>query len=128
MRRLIVVFILAFTGRLLAQSGDTLLAPLPIRDQFLLSNGFLFFEPEQARVLDENESQFSLIAADSNTFAKSAWINRSLTGHKERASVQAELSDSRFHLGGPIFLVVGGTPRLELQRRRGCGDNLELGL
>ncbi|HYS55403.1 MAG TPA: DUF3187 family protein [Thermoanaerobaculia bacterium] len=107
---------------------EDLLDPLPIRDQFLLSNGFFFFEPESARVLAENESVIAMSAADSNTFAKSAWISRSEFGNRGRRAALDELANSRFHLGGPVFLVDGETHRLEIAMHRGLGRNLELGV
>ena len=44
----------------------SLLNPLPVRDQFLLNNGFYFFEPEGARVLPAESwvETFSLADAD----------------------------------------------------------------
>src|SRR5919198_2388381 len=122
MQRRVALFVLAILICAVAQAQvdrDDLLAPLPIRDQFLLSNGFFFFEPEPARVLAENESIISMSAADSNTFAKSEWIARSEFGQTHRATVVDELSNSRFHLGSPVFLVDGETHRVELAMHRG---------
>src|SRR5579859_1695908 len=45
-------------------SGDALLAPLPIRDQFLLSNGLLSFAPEGPRVLDRGAWSMTFAGAD----------------------------------------------------------------
>jgi hypothetical protein len=124
-----LAFLLAFCAPLCAQDmKDALLAPLPIRDQFLLNNGFFFFEPEQARVLDENESAVTLNVSDSNTFAKSAWISMSLAGQNSRLPALDVLANSRFHLGGPLYLVDGETHRVELAMRRGFGHNLEMAL
>src|ERR1700737_2825287 len=100
MQRFASTFALALLvcGSLRAQgSGDDLRAPLPIRDQFLLSNGFFFFEPERARVLGEGESIMMFSAADSNTFAKSAWINHHAFGETTRMSAASELAASRAH-------------------------------
>jgi len=124
-----VILLLLVCAPLRAQEiKDALLAPFPIRDQFLLSSGFFFFEPEGARVLGENESLVTLNASDSNTFAKSAWISRSEFGQRGRAPALDELADSRFHLGGPIFLVDGETHRVELAMRHGFGRNFEMTL
>ena len=124
------VFIAAMTRLLCAQSNgaDALLGPLPIRDQFLLNNGFFFFIPEQSRVLPAGESAVSLTATDSNTFAKSAWITTSLAGQTSRARAVDTLANSRFHSDGPLFLVDGETHRLELSMRHGFGDQFELGV
>jgi hypothetical protein len=121
--------LLLVCGSLRAQeNGDDLRAPLPIRDQFLLSNGFFFFEPERARVLGESESVVMISAADSNTFAKSDWINRRASGETGRMSQASELAGSRLRIGAPIYLVDGETQRAELSMRHGIGRNLELGL
>jgi len=131
MRRPAATFVLLILICAFAQaqvdSGD-LLNPLPIRDQFLLSNGFFFFEPEAARVLPQNESVLSMSVADSNTFAKSNWISRSEFGQRGRAPALDELRNSRFHLGDPIFFVDGETHRVELAIKRGFGRNVELGV
>jgi hypothetical protein len=131
MQRFASTFALALLvcGSLRAQgNGDDLRAPLPIRDQFLLSNGFFFFEPERARVLGEGESVVMIAAADSNTFAKSAWINHHEFGETTRMSAASELAASRAHIGAPIYLVDGETQRVELSMRHGFGRNFELGL
>jgi hypothetical protein len=124
-----VAILLLVCGSLQAQgNGDDLRAPLPIRDQFLLSNGFFFFEPERARVLGESESIMMISAADSNTFAKSDWINRRAFGETGRMSQASELAGSRVRIGAPIYLVDGETQRAELSMRHGFGRNFELGL
>jgi hypothetical protein len=121
--------LLLVCGSVQAQvNGDELRAPLPIRDQFLLSNGFFFFEPEQARVLGEAESVVMFSAADSNTFAKSAWIDHRVVGETARMSAASELAGSRMHIGAPIYLVDGEMQRAELSMRHGFGRNFELGL
>ncbi|MDQ6802617.1 MAG: DUF3187 family protein [Acidobacteriota bacterium] len=109
-------------------SGDDLRAPLPIRDQFLLSNGFFFFEPERARVLGEDESVVMISAADSNTFAKSAWITHRAFGETTRMSPASELAGPQAQVGAPLYLVDGETQRAELSMRHGFGGNFELGL
>jgi hypothetical protein len=126
---LIVVLMVAVGESLLAQENDrnALLQPLPIRDQFLLNTGFLFFEPETARVLDPGTSVVTVRAADANTFAKSAWISRSLEGRTSRADALTELSQSRYSITPAIFLVQGETHRVEFGVRHGFGDHFELG-
>lgn len=129
MQRLAFAVLLLVCGSLQAQqTGDDLRAPLPIRDQFLLSNGFFFFEPERARVLGQDESVVMISAADSNTFAKSDWINRRAFGETGRMSQSSELAGSRVRIGAPIYLVDGETQRAELSMRHGFGRNFELGL
>ena len=122
------ILLLACGSAWAQDNGDDLRAPLPIRDQFLLSNGFFFFEPERARVLGEYESVVAISAADSNTFAKSDWINRRAFGETGRMTEASELAGSRARIGAPIYLVDGETQRAQLSMRRGFGGNFELGL
>ncbi len=129
-RSLWIIFaLLAASGS--AQENDlreTLLAPLPVRDQFLLNNGFFFFEPESARVLDENQWLIDFHTAEANTFAKSAWISRSLQGQTARVSAAAALALPRYDAEKSLYLVDGETHRATLSVRRGFGSHWELGL
>ena len=127
MRTIAAVFIAVLVAGASAAQTDALLAPLPIRDQFLLNNGFFFFIPEQAAVLRQDQSIVALTMMDSNTFAKSAWVTRSLEGQTTRTTAPEELANPRFHSGAPVFLVDGETRRFELSMRRGLGRHLELG-
>jgi hypothetical protein len=109
---------------------DTLLDPLPIRDQYLLGNGFYSFEPEGARVLENGEWMFDIHAADANTFSKSGWISRSLAGEEplQRAGALATLDNPRYQLRDSVFLIDGETHRTTLALRRGIGTHAEIGL
>lgn len=120
---------LAIVSSALAQEADvrdSLLAPLPIRDQFLLSNGFFFFSPEGPSVLDDGVWSFSTQTTDANTFAKSAWISHSLEGRTGRAAARDALADPRFHIADSLFFVDGETHRTDFTLRRGFGSHLEL--
>jgi hypothetical protein len=133
MRRWILLIGLAVvgSGQLLAQDGvsrDALLAPLPIRDQFLLSNGFFFFEPESAHVLEPDEWSVAVQSTDANTFAKSAWVSRSLVDQTGRAEASDVLTDSRYHFDDTLYLIDGQTHRVEFAVNRGFGHHLELGV
>jgi hypothetical protein len=125
MRGPILALLLGFSA---AAHAQDLLAPLPIRDQFLLSNGFFFFEPETAGVLGNGEWRWLLNASDANTFAKSAWIGYSLAGEKGRPDAAHELALGRFRDEGPLFFADGETHRFELTMRRGIGSHFEVGL
>jgi hypothetical protein len=111
-----------------AANGQDLLAPLPIRDQFLLSNGFFFFEPEQAGTLENGEWRVLLNGSDSNTFSKSAWVSYSLAGDEGRPDAARELAAGRFRGEGSLFYADGEIHRFEITMRRGVGDHFELGL
>ena len=125
MRRSIVALLLGFSAA--AQAQD-LLAPLPIRDQFLLNSGFFFFEPEEARSMRADELRVSVSEVSANTFAKSAWISYNLAGERGRARAASELASSRFSGEGPLFLADGESHRFEIAVRRGFGHHVELGL
>ena len=126
---LIVATILALGAA--AQERDdqsALLSPLPIRDQFLLSNGFLFFSPEDAHLLQDGAWAVSVQNTDANTFAKSAWISQSLTGRTVRARALEVLADPRFQSLQSLYLVDGETHRTDISVRRAVGPHLELGV
>jgi len=125
MRAATLALLLGFSA---AANAQDLLAPLPIRDQFLLSNGFFFFEPEAAGVLADGDMRVLFNAADANTFAKSAWIGYSLAGEQGRPDAAHEFALGRFRDEGPLFFADGELHRFELTMRRGIGDHFELGL
>jgi len=112
----------------LAQEHDALLGPLPVRDQYLLNNGFFFFEPEGARVLDDDAWLVDVHTADSNTFAKSRWISHNLAGDTDRRTGDQTLGIIRMDPGTTIFLVDGETHRTTLSAHRGFGKNLEIAI
>ncbi len=113
-------------GARAADDGElSLLEPLPVRDQFLLNNGFYFFEPEGARVLPAESWTVDLHAADANTFAKSAWVSRSLEGETGRMNGAATLSSERYRDLNSVFLVDGQTHRATLSVRHGFGSNFQ---
>ena len=122
MRRSIIALLLGFSA---AAQAQELLAPLPIRDQFLLNSGFFFFEPDDARVMAAGELRLSTSEVTANTFAKSAWISYSLAGESGRANAASELANSRFNGKGPLFLADGESHRFEMTVRRGFGNHLE---
>lgn len=108
------------------ETHDDLLAPLPVRDQFLLGNGFLSFTPEAPRVLERGAWCVAFTASDANTFAKSAWISHSLEGRSARSEALKTLSDTRFQSSNVLFLVDGETHRSDLTFTRGVDGDLEL--
>jgi hypothetical protein len=108
--------------------ADALLGPLPVRDQYLLNNGYFFFEPEAARVLDEDSWVVDIHSADSNTFAKSRWISHNLDGDTDRRTGAQTLSLIRLDEGTTIFLVDGEIHRTTITAHRGFGRNLELAI
>ena len=110
------------------RAQNALLDPLPVRDQFLLNNGFFFFEPEPARVLEDGIWSVAFRSDDSNTFAKSAWVSRSLEFRTQRRGAAEQLQDPRFAADGPYFFVDGETHRQTIAVHRGFGDRFEIGV
>jgi hypothetical protein len=111
-----------------AQVNESLLAPLPVRDQYLLNNGFFFFEPEGARVLDQDAWLIDVHTADSNTFAKSRWISHNLDGDTDRRTGDQTLGVIRMDPGTTIFLADGETHRTTITAHRGFNHHLELAI
>src|SRR5260221_1843438 len=109
-RRFLIAMAVLTTAFALPAAGqqrdlaDALLGPLPVRDQYLLSNGYFFFEPEGARVLDEDSWVVDIHSADSNTFAKSRWVSHNLDGDTDRRTGAQTLSLIRLDEGTTIFL------------------------
>jgi hypothetical protein len=110
------------------EQADALLGPLPVRDLYLLNNGFFFFEPESARVLDENAWIVDLHATDANTFAKSRWISHNIEFDTVRRTGAQTLAVNRMDPGVTNFLVDGETYRTTLTAHRGLGNNLEVAI
>jgi Protein of unknown function (DUF3187) len=126
------IALLTIAGRTLAQEADareTLLAPLPVRDQFLLNSGFFFFEPESAKVLGKNVWSIDLHETEANTIAESNWISRRLAGNTMRVGAGEALAYVGYD-GEPssLFLVHGQTHRATLSIHRSIGSHIELGL
>jgi hypothetical protein len=112
----------------LAQEHDALLGPLPVRDQYLLNNGFFFFEPEAARVLDDDVWVFDIHSTDSNTFAKSRWISHNIDGDTDRRTGDQTLGIIRMDPGTTLFLVDGETHRTTFTAHHGFGKNLDVAI
>lgn len=130
---LYLAVVLLFAGAAFAQDAEThdaLLDPLPIRDQFLLGNGFYSFEPEGAHVLETGEWRAEIHHADANTFSKSNWISLSLSAAQPATRERAIdlLTNPRFQLRDSVFLVDGETHRVTIGLHRGMGEHLELGI
>lgn len=134
MSRLIAIAVaLALACTAAAQEAElqgALLDPLPIRDQFLLGNGFFSFEPEGARVLEIGEWRLDVHHADANTFSKSAWISHSFTSEepKSRSNAIDALDNPRYQLRDAVFLIDGETHRVTFGLRRGLGSHAEIGV
>jgi hypothetical protein len=124
MKRLLATISVAAVA--VTASGQDLLGPLPIRDQFLLSNGFFFFVPESPRTLPSGYWSLGFSSADSNTFAKSGWVSHSLEGRTTRSEALNVLSDSRFAGERTLFLVDGETHRTDFTLSRGFSSGLEV--
>lgn len=132
-RTLVFALAVLLAGAAAAQEPeirDSLLDPLPIRDQFLLGNGFYSFEPEGARVLEIGEWRVDVHHADANTFSKSAWISHSINSEAplSRASAINTLENPRYQLRDSVFFIDGETHRVTFGLRRGLGAHAEFGI
>jgi hypothetical protein len=125
---MLFVCVLALPAASQNQEHGNLLGPLPVRDQYLLSNGFFFFEPEGAKVIDDDDWLIDLHGADSNTFAKSRWISHNLAGDTDRRTGAQTLGLIRMDEGQAVFLVDGEISRVTITAHRGLGRNLEVGI
>jgi hypothetical protein len=110
------------------ETADAVLGPLPVRDLYLLNNGFFFFEPEGARVLDEGSSILDLHTTDANTFAKSRWISHDIENDTVRRTGAQTLALVRMDPGVTNFLVDGESFRTTIEAHRGLGRNLEVAI
>lgn len=111
-----------------SDQAASLLGPLPVRDQYLLNNGFFFFEPESARVLDDDAWLVDVHSTDSNTFAKSRWISHNIEDDTERRTGAQTLALVRMDADQAIFLVDGEIHRTTLTAHRGLGSQLEVAI
>ncbi|MEA2163051.1 MAG: hypothetical protein QOK37_1178 [Thermoanaerobaculia bacterium] len=125
---LLAVCVLALPAAGQERDHGDLLGPLPVRDQYLLSNGFFFFEPAPARVLASNDWLVDVHSADSNTFAKSRWISHNLAGDTDRRTGSQTLGIIRMDEGQTVFLVDGEIHRTTITAHHGLGANLEVGI
>ncbi|HYM59907.1 MAG TPA: DUF3187 family protein [Thermoanaerobaculia bacterium] len=130
-RAVAAVILVLLAGAACAQEispAEALREPLPVRDQFLLGNGFLSLEPTSARVLPDGAWLADIHFANANTFARSEFVSHDLANNGGgRAGI------NRLLQGGPnqpasIFLVDGEVHRLTMSLRRGIGDRLEVGI
>lgn len=104
--------------------------PLRFRDQFLLSLGFLAFEPTSAVVTPSGEWQLEVIFTTANTWAPSAPLEIELDARDERQPVTIEQLDRLTGVskdGGLVF-VDGEVSRTVLTLRRGFGRGVQLEL
>jgi hypothetical protein len=132
-RSIAVIFALLIAASAAGQEAelrDALLEPLPIRDLYLLGNGFYSFEPESPRVLDIGEWRVDVHHAEAATFTKSNWISISVGANAptQRVDPLKELQDPRYQNRDALFLVHGMTHRTTFGIRRGLGSHVEVGV
>lgn len=106
--------------------------PLRIREQFLLGQGFLAFEPVSGDLLDRGEWQIDLVQNATNTWAYSDPVRRMLgerATHGERPNVTLDdLQSLEAPEGRGLYFADGELHRGSLSVRRGVGRGLQLSL
>ncbi|MBZ0112056.1 MAG: DUF3187 family protein [Thermoanaerobaculia bacterium] len=103
--------------------------PLRIREQFLLGQGFLAFEPTSADVLDRGRWQFDLVQNVTNTWVQSEAVENYLAPRDARGTLTLEelrAIDPEGELG--LYHADGELHRSSLSIRRGLGKGLQLSL
>jgi len=99
-----------------------------MRDQFILSLGFLAFEPTSAEVLAAGEWQLDAVFTSASTWALSAPLEIDLDARAERAPVGTEQLRQfigRSRDGGLVF-ADGEVSRTVVAVRRGLGGAYRL--
>ncbi len=126
----VVLFVAGAASAQETETRDALLDPLPVRDLFLLGNGFYSFEPEGPKVLDIGEWRMDIHQAEANTFSKSNWISVSLAADQPATRERAIdlLNSPRYKLRDSVFLAVGVTHRSTIGLHRGLGNHVEIGI
>lgn len=101
--------------------------PLRIREQFLLSQGFLAFEPTSADVLAKGEWQVDLIQNATNNWAQSDIVQETLEARDRRAPLTLEgLRSLETGTGEGLFYADGELHRSSLSVRAGIGHGYQL--
>lgn len=103
--------------------------PLRVREQFLLSQGFLAFDPASADVLDKGRWQIDLVQSATNTWVKSASVEEVLEARDSRAPLTLEqLRAIEPESGEGIYFADGELYRTSAAVRVGVGNGIQLGV
>src|SRR5260370_6516294 len=108
--------------------SDLLTRPLPIRDQFLLDNGFYFFVPESAFVLSHRGWSAEVHFEDSNTFATSKLVGNILEAGAGRSRAADKLTTAPINTLDHVYLADGETHRLTFSIHHAVTERLDLAL
>jgi hypothetical protein len=128
-----LVLLLAFgptPGRASEESPLLDTGPLRFRDQFILSLGFLAFEPATATVLEPGKWEFDAVLTTSNSWALSAPLEIELDDREQRQEITlqrlAGLTDST--RDGSLIFADGEVTRTVLALRRGFSGGIQVEL
>jgi len=137
-------FVFAFSAFLLLQAAGTSRAaaqpeheglrffdtgPLRIREQFLLGQGFLAFEPTSADLLEAGRWQVDVIQNVTNTWVKSDVVEERFDARSGRGPVELEeLSALDYDPGEGLYYADGELYRTSVSIRRGIGHGLQLSI
>jgi hypothetical protein len=101
--------------------------PLRIREQFLLGQGFLAFEPVSADLLERGQWQVDLVQNATNTWVHSDQVDDLLEQRSERAPVTfTQLRALDPGEGKGLYFADGELNRTSVSVRRGLGRGLQL--
>lgn len=104
--------------------------PLRIREQFLLSQGFLAFDPVSADVLAKGQWQIDAVFSATNTWSLSASVEEFLDAREQAAPLTVEQLRSIEPFDGQdgIYFSDGELYRTSVAVRVGLGKGIQLGL
>ena len=103
--------------------------PLRVREQFLLSQGFLAFDPAAGDVLNKGRWQIDLVQSGTNTWVKSDSVEDVLEARDSRAPLPLEQLRAIEPVSGEgIYFADGELYRTSVAVRVGVGNGIQLGL
>lgn len=101
--------------------------PLRIREQFLLGQGFLAFEPVSADLLERGQWQVDVVQNATNTWVHSDQVDDMLERRSTRQPVTlAQLRELDPAEGKGLYFADGELNRTSVSVRRGIGHGLQL--
>lgn len=104
--------------------------PLRVREQFLLSQGFLAFDPASGDVLRKGRWQIDLVESGTNTWVKSNSVEEVLEARDSRQPLTLEQLRGIEPQGDRqgIFFADGELYRTSVAVRVGLGNGIQLGI
>jgi len=104
--------------------------PLRIREQFLLTQGFLAFDPASGDVLDQGRWQVDFVQSATNSWVMSEAVEQALDAREQRAPLtlkQLRAIEPEGERQG-LYFADGELYRTSVAVRVGLGKGLQLGV